>query len=244
MSKPHPFAEVPHQTYDLSVHRTRIKICGITRPEDAAAACDAGADAIGMIFHPSSRRSISLERARQIAGTVGPFVTKVGVFVDATPQMIVKSAREAGLALVQLHGREELQVAAQLSSEGLRIVKALRVNASLQRELVRWREAAAYLAGILLETDSTPEHGGSGIANDWDAIVRYRASGDFDGIAPLILAGGLTAENVGDVITRIRPWAVDVSSGVESEVGKKSAEKIHAFIAGVRSADRERSDGA
>jgi len=206
-------------------------------PEDAAIACEAGADAFGMIFHPASKRNISLERARLIMATAGPFVTPVGVFVDATVESILSTAQELGLRVVQLHGQEEPAMVSQLIEARLTVLKAVRVDESLPATLERWRDTKIPLAGIVLETGATADHGGSGIANDWNAVAQFQAAGHFNGLGGLIAAGGLTPETVASVIKRIRPWAVDVSSGVETSPGKKSPERLRAFIEQVKRAD-------
>lgn len=214
--------------------RTRIKICGVMRPEDAALACVAGADAVGMIFHPPARRNIDLDRARQIAAAVWPFVTPVGVFVDAPADTLLQSANAIRTRLVQLHGQETPEQARPLAEAGLRILKALRVDATLESQLGMWRDFPA-LAGIVLES-AGPGSGGSGIANDFAAIAVYQRQGLFTGLR-IIIAGGLHPENVFDVVRTLRPWAVDVSSGTEESLGIKSREKVLRFISEVRRAD-------
>ncbi|HYO09823.1 MAG TPA: phosphoribosylanthranilate isomerase [Tepidisphaeraceae bacterium] len=221
------------------MQRTRIKICGVTRPEDAATAARAGADAIGMIFYPPAPRNISPERARAIIEALPPFVTPVGVFVDASPEEILDQAAVLGLRTVQLNGAEPPADVAEM--EGLQVIKAIRVSrATLATELNTWRTAIARglpnLIGLVMEP-TTEQAGGSGVANDWPAIAEAINAGAFEGLPALIAAGGLRAETVADVVTRIRPWAVDVSSGVEASLGAKSPEKIEAFVRAVREAD-------
>jgi len=224
------------------VPRTRVKICGITRPEDARLASDAGADAIGMIFHPSSRRNISVETARQIVAVLGPFVTPVGVFVDATTDTIVSVATSVGLRVVQLHGHEPVQQVAELGRANLKVIKVLRVDDTLESQLDGWRAsghlAAGVLLGIVLETAGVA--GGSGVPNDFPAILRHQQLGHLADFPALILAGGLTPENVGEVVRTLHPWAVDVSSGVETELGRKDRAKMMEFAASVDSASRAR----
>jgi len=224
------------------VHRTRVKICGITRPEDAAAAAAAGADAVGMVFYAPAARNISLERAKEILGILPPFVSPVGVFADADARAILDSAAALHLRHVQLSGHEPPERVAEL--RGLYVVKATRVDEKFADTLATWRRATAdmkltNLRGILLETGGTREAGGTGVANDWATIQRHREAGVFEGLPQLIAAGGLTPDTVSDVVRNLRPWAVDVSSGVESAKGLKSVEKIQAFVRAVRDADDE-----
>ena len=206
------------------------------RPEDAAAACALGADAIGMIFHPASPRNISIERAKLIIEQMAPFVTPVGVFVDASTSQIKETANAIGLGVVQLSGRETPDDVAAIAPL-LRVIKAIRVvRGALAAALQPWR-GVPNLVGLLMEPGTTNEPGGTGVANDWDEVIAAQQAGAFEGLLPLIAAGGLKPENVGDVVRRLRPVGVDVSSGVESERGVKSQEKIAAFIQNVRDAD-------
>jgi phosphoribosylanthranilate isomerase len=211
------------------------------RPEDAELAAAAGADAIGMIFHPSSRRNIPIDQARRIVAHVGPFVTPVGVFVNAPADHIVSMARTVGVSMVQLHGQETPRQVQELAGHGLRILKAIRVDESLEDQLHQWREAmpalAGSLIGLVLDAASVAHAGGSGESNDWDAIRRAQASGWFDDLPSLVAAGGLDPRNVGMVVQAVRPWAVDVSTGVESSLGIKSSDAVTGFIASVRHAD-------
>ena len=222
--------------------RTRVKICGITRPEDALAAAEAGADAIGLIFHPPAPRCLTLERAREILAVLPAFVTPVGVFVNLPAERISQTARQLGLRHVQLNGDEPPEVVAALSQ--FAVIKAVRVERDRFGDtLATWRAAAANLnltnlKSFVLETAGTGKAGGTGIPNDWETVRRHQTFGSFGDVA-LIAAGGLTPETVGHVVRSIRPWAVDVSSGVEDALGRKSREKIRAFVAGVRAADRE-----
>jgi phosphoribosylanthranilate isomerase len=213
------------------VRRTRVKICGITRPEDALAAANLGADAIGMVFYKAAQRCVSNEMACAILRVLPPFVTPVGLFIDATAAEITETVRRLGLRHVQLHGNESPQMLAAL--RGYAIIKAIRVTADgLGTELSKWREAS----GIVLETASAAM-GGSGVENDWGAIARQANAGAFANAPPMIAAGGLTPQNVASVVRELRPWAVDVSSGVEHVRGQKSPELIQAFVAAVREAD-------
>lgn len=223
------------------MHRTRVKICGITRVEDALAAADAGADAIGLVFHPPAPRCISQERAAQILAALPPFVTPVGLFVDRPAAEVLAAAASLRLRHVQLHGREEPAVIAGLP--GLIVLKALRVaRQTFPADLHAWRLSIehgrlTHLRGFVLETAGGKQAGGTGVENDWSAIREARDAGAFIGLPPIIAAGGLHAGNVGRVVSELAPWAVDVSSGVESSPGIKSAEKIWEFIRAVREAD-------
>jgi phosphoribosylanthranilate isomerase len=221
--------------------RTRIKICGIRRPEDALAAARAGADAIGLIFHPPAPRHISVETARQILAVLPAFVTPVAVFADADWDSLRRTVRELHLRHVQLNGNEPPEYVAQLREQA--VIKAVRVErARFEQTLTGWRRAIAdqflvNLKGIVLETSGTAHAGGTGVPNDWQTVREHQSRGHFSGLPPLIAAGGLTPETVGQVVRDVRPWAVDVSSGVEESLGKKSPERIAAFVAAVRDAD-------
>ena len=212
----------------------RIKICGITRPQDAVIAAVAGADAIGLVFAKSPRQ-VSLRQAREIVAVLPPFVSVVGVFVNARSATVIRTAAEVGLSEVQLHGDESPAFVGKLW--GLRAVKALRVrDRAFAEQVGAFRDAG--IGGILLDAFSAESRGGSGRRFDWDLVSGVREAGALDDAPPLILAGGLTPENVRAGIRRLHPWGVDVSSGVEDEPGIKSAEKIGRFIAAVRSATR------
>jgi phosphoribosylanthranilate isomerase len=228
------------------MHRTRIKFCGITRAKDAAAAAVAGADAIGLIFYKKSKRYVSLEQAREIVGALPPMVSPIGLFVNSPHDEIRNIANTLNIRTVQLHGDEPPEVVAQLSD--LSVIKAIHCDAvSLSQSLQQWRSAIlklklTNLTGLLLETANTGEPGGSGIENNWDAIASVIGPGQVTGLPPLIAAGGLTPENVGSVVRRLHPWAVDVSSGIEQSPGLKSLDKMRKFARAVHEADRHWSD--
>ena len=226
--------------------RTRIKICGVRRPKDASFAAAAGADAIGIVMHRPAKRSVDLATARQIIEALPAYVTPVLLFVDAEIADVRETAAALAVRHVQLNGDESPAYVAELAP--LRVVKAIRVNPADghdgvldARTPVRSAMAKSdlrHLAGLVLEPGGTGHAGGSGVENDWEQIVRLKHSGAFDGLPPLIAAGGLTPLNVGDVVRRVSPYAVDVSSGVEDgTVGEKSHDKIAGFIAMVRAAD-------
>jgi phosphoribosylanthranilate isomerase len=206
---------------------TRIKICGITRPSDAVAAAEAGASLIGMVLFGQSKRLIQLEQARKIVEALPPSVGAVGLFVDAQTHFIHDAAKALDLKAVQLHGNESPKIVESLAP--LPVIKAVRVDAHLNHSLSHWRNVHLY--GLLLDSAAG---GGSGHVNDWDAI----AAADLTGLPPLIIAGGLNPSNVGEVVLRFRPMMVDVSSGVETAPGEKSAELIRQFVNAVRDADR------
>lgn len=204
--------------------RTRIKICGITRKEDLHSAVLLGADALGFVFYPPSPRNLSIHRAVELARLVPPFVTLVGLFVNADAAVVRGVVEAVPLQLLQFHGEEG---AAYCSQFALPYIKAARVQPSL--DLLEYAASFPEARGLLLDAYSEG-YGGGGKTFDWELIPRILP-------LPLILSGGLDAGNVTAAVKAIRPWAVDVSSGVESARGIKDAEKIAEFIAGVRSAD-------
>jgi len=201
--------------------RVRVKICGITRVEDALSAADAGADAIGLVFAPSPRR-VSVEAARRIVSSLPPLVCAVGVFVDATAEELRKAVAAAGLHAVQLHGEETPEYAAGLAP--LSVIKAIRVGSPDDVSLARAYESAA----IMLDSKSSRGRGGTGETFAWE-YARDLASE-----RRVIISGGLKTANVAEAIAKARPWAVDVSTGVERSPGIKDAAEIRAFIAEVR----------
>jgi phosphoribosylanthranilate isomerase len=195
----------------------RVKICGITNPEDALAAVEAGADALGFVFFLGSPRCISPEQAAVIIRRLPPFVQTVGLFVNEEPATVNLVADRCGLDLVQLHGEETPDYCTAVRR---RIIKAFRVkDASSLDELSNYRVAAP-----LLDAWSPSAHGGTGTTFNWDIAAAAAAS------QAIILAGGLTPENVAGAIAAVRPYAVDVSSGVESAPGKKDAGLVSRFI--------------
>ncbi len=205
--------------------RTRVKICGITSVHDALAAARHGADAIGLIFYPPSPRRIGLEQAQAIASGLPPFVARVAVFVDPAAAEVEAAIRACRPQCLQFHGAE---TPAFCRSFGVPYLKAARVGGGgdLLEYLTPYHDAA----GWLLDTYREELYGGTGEAFDW-AVIPQRPE------RPIVLSGGLDAQNVGRAIRQVRPWAVDVSSGVESAKGVKDERLIAAFIAGVRNAD-------
>jgi phosphoribosylanthranilate isomerase len=204
--------------------RTRVKICGITRPADARAAAQAGADAIGFVFYPPSPRFLSVERAVEIRDALPPFVQTVALFVNADAAQISQVLGRVKPAMLQFHGEETPQFCAQF---GVPYVKAARVRQGLDLiEYLRpFESAAAWLLDSFVEA-----YGGVGERFDWSLVP-----GNLE--RPLILSGGLERDNVAEAVRKIRPWGVDVSSGVESAKGIKDPAKIAAFISEVRNAD-------
>ena len=221
--------------------RTRIKICGVRTANDALAAAQAGADAIGLVFHTAAPRHVSIERAREVLAVLPAFVTPVGLFVDAEPATLRRTVEQVHLRHVQLHGDEPPEYVAEL--QHLAVIKSVRVDpARFAETLDLWRRAVASfrltnLNGLVLETAGTQQAGGTGVPNDWATVREHQAHGTFDGLPPIIAAGGLTPQTVAAVVRDVRPWAVDVSSGVEESPGKKSAAKVAAFVEAVRGAD-------
>jgi len=212
--------------------RTRIKICGITRREDALAAARAGADAIGFVFVSRSARAIEPAAARRIAAELPPFVTPVGLFMDADEQR-VREAIEAWPALVpQFHGKES---AACCERYGRRYLKAIGVGPEGTLPDDRALDAFTGAEGYLFDSHPPGELGGTGKTFDWTALAGFAARAGQT--RSLVLAGGLRPDNVEAAVRRVRPWAVDVSSGVESAKGIKDHEAMHAFVAAVAAAD-------
>ncbi len=205
----------------------RVKICGITRLEDALAAGAAGADAIGLVFADSSPRRVSTARAREIVAALPPFATAVGVFGRAPAARVREVAREAGLAVVQVHGEE---AALELLSrpEGLVVIPAVRIGVAADSErLARFAGARAILCDSAARSD---REGGTGVPFPWEWLEGVPRP------APLVLAGGLTPENVAAAVRRVRPYAVDVSTGVESAPGAKDRSRVAAFVAAAKGA--------
>jgi phosphoribosylanthranilate isomerase len=217
-------------------HRTRIKICCVTRVQDALAAARHGADAIGLIFQDASARNMAIDEARAIVSSLPPFVTPVAVFADATPEHIADVADQIGVHDVQLNGHWTGAHLRRLAKERLRVSLAVRVEPTTFDQQIRAVDRMLASA-IVLETAGTGLAGGSGVANDWALVRQHQSAGTFDGAPPIIAAGGLTPETVGEVIRTLRPWGVDVCSGVESAKRIKSEDRIQAFCQAVRAAD-------
>jgi phosphoribosylanthranilate isomerase len=207
--------------------RTRVKICGITSVSDGLAAARHGADAIGLIFYPPSPRLVTLERAREIAASLPAFVARVAVFVNPPAADVNAAIRACRPDVLQFHGEETADFCRGFSMPYLRALR-VRPGVDLLESLSPFGDAA----GWLLDAYRQELYGGTGEAFDWELVPRELAR-------PLILSGGLDVENVGAAIRRVRPWAVDVSSGVEAAKGVKDERRIAAFMEAVRSADQE-----
>ena len=200
---------------------TKVKICGITNAEDAAAAVEAGADALGFVFYRKSPRYIEPALARQIIMTLPPLVVSVGVFVSEDQQVVRSIMDDCGLALAQLHGDESAIYCKEL---GRTVLKALRVkDRSTFLALAEFRGRAG-VRGFILDAFSDQAYGGTGQVIDWQLAAEAAK------VASILLAGGLTPDNVEKAIQTVRPYGVDVSSGVERSPGKKDHEKVRAFI--------------
>jgi phosphoribosylanthranilate isomerase len=212
--------------------RTRVKICGMTRVEDVQAAAQAGADAIGLVFYPPSPRFLSLDWARQLTSEVPPFVSTVALFVNPTAAEVYSVVERVKPAMLQFHGEEAPEFCEQF---GVPYLKAYRVKSGVQPEvdLLKYLRPYSGAAGWLLDSH-VAEYGGVGERFDWSLVPAERVR---DEMRPLVLSGGLTRDNVREAVRRVRPWAVDVSSGVEVSKGIKDAARIAAFIAEVRNAD-------
>jgi phosphoribosylanthranilate isomerase len=204
---------------------TAIKICGITRERDALAAARCGANAIGMVFYAQSPRHVTPARAAQLMLALPPFVMSVGLFVDAAAEEVKKTIATARVDLLQFHGNEPPGYCRQFDVPYL---KAVRVRAGL--DLLQYARDYHDAKALLLDAFVEGTHGGTGTTFDW-ALIPANIP------LPVVLSGGLTPENVTSAIRAVKPWAVDVSSGVEQAKGIKDAAKVAAFVTGVRNAD-------
>lgn len=204
----------------------KIKICGITNLDDALMAVEAGADALGFVFVQGSSRYILPDQAADIIRRLPPFVQSVGLFVNEELVTVNAYADRCGLDLIQLHGEETPDFCAAVKR---RIIKAFRVKESSSLDHIRNYEVAGYL----LDAWSPVAHGGTGTTFNWEIAARAVAGHS------IILAGGLTPENVAEAVAKVNPYAVDVSSGVESAPGKKDAGLVSRFIRATRSMSRE-----
>ena len=203
------------------IFRTRVKICGITRPEDGMMAAELGADAIGLVFYPPSPRFVNVETAQRIVAALPPFVATVGLFMNAEPAAVRTVLSKVPLSLLQFHGDEDPDYC---SAFGLPYLKAVPMGADADVQDYKRRFATA--VGLLLDSHGDNKMGGTGQGFDWTRIPTERHK-------PLILAGGLHPGNVAEAIRQVRPYAVDVSSGVESAKGIKDPELMRAFLRGV-----------
>ncbi|MDO8950056.1 MAG: phosphoribosylanthranilate isomerase [Actinomycetota bacterium] len=208
--------------------RTRVKICGITNPGDAALAVEAGADALGVVLAPSTRQLSIAEAARALAD-VPPLIARVGVFVNADPAFVAEAIEQIGLTAVQFHGDETPEHCAACA---VPVIKAFGVGTEFA--LASVEPFRGSVAALLLDKHDAAKRGGTGQAFDWQLLTRKRPGG-----VPFLLAGGLDPLNVFEAIRTVRPFAVDVSSGVEERPGHKDPHKLTAFMAAVRAADQE-----
>jgi len=201
-----------------------VKICGITSAQDAEAVAAAGADAIGMVFYAPSSRAVSVPQAVEISRSIPPGIVRVGVFVDAAPEFMQAALRECDLNLLQFHGEEDPDYCRQF---GVMSMKAFRVRDAASLEVL----ADYFTEAFLLDTYSADKLGGTGERFDWALAREARNFGK-----PIFLAGGLTPGNVAEAVRAAQPYAVDVSSGVESSPGKKDIEKVKEFIRAAKAA--------
>jgi phosphoribosylanthranilate isomerase len=215
--------------------RTRIKICGLTRVEDVRAVVAAGADAIGFVFYPNSPRYVTPEQAAALIAAVPPFVTCTGLFVNAGPEQVAAIVRVAPVSLIQLHGDETVAESATIAAAcGRQFMRVFRVKPDTQSaDLLEYeqqcRAASPLFSSLLLDT-FVDAYGGAGKVFDWSLIPKE--------LAPrVVLSGGLSVHNATDAVAAVRPYAVDISSGVEASKGIKDARKIADFVAAVRAAD-------
>jgi phosphoribosylanthranilate isomerase len=205
--------------------RVKVKVCGVRTLEEAQSAVDAGADALGFNFWPGSARYIQPRVAREVIAGLSPIVCTVGVFVNEEANRIVDIASELGLSAVQLHGDESPQFCERLAS--VKVIKAIRVGQDFDLSVLE-----SYRVGmILLDSGTEGSYGGTGRRFDWRIAIEAKR------VAPIILAGGLTSENVLDAITHVRPAAIDVCSGVEAEPGRKDLAKLRRFMSAVARAN-------
>lgn len=197
--------------------RVRVKICGMTREADVLAAVAAGADALGFVFTPRSKRFLDAERASELVALAPPFIARVALFMDQPAEEIARVLEQVPVNLLQFHGDEDAAFCRQFGRPYLKAV-SMTSPAAVAVAGETWPDAA----GFLLDSHAPGGAGGTGRTFDWTAIPRLPR--------PVVLAGGLTPDNVGEAIARVRPWAVDVSSGVEDSPGIKSAAKLQKFV--------------
>jgi phosphoribosylanthranilate isomerase len=196
----------------------KVKICGITNVEDALVAAEAGAEALGFVFYEASPRSVSLKTASSIVRQLPPFLIKVGVFVDAPPEVVTRAVRECRLSLLQFHGSETPEYCLQF---GVMTMKAFQVKDAASLLKISNYKTDAWL----LDAYSAEAKGGTGETFNWDHAIEAKRWG-----RPIFLAGGLTPANVVQAVRCVQPYGVDVSSGVESAPGKKDPDKVRAFV--------------
>ena len=224
---------------------TWVKICGMTNLEDALTAGDAGADAVGFVFYEKSPRNISAEAAREIVQKLPESVEKVGVFVNQSAQELADISDRVGLSAVQVYLLDSdcrQFFADSLPSQKFRTFLAIpgeRIISGGRFEISFFREFLAHTSALFLDSGNRQRPGGTGKIFDWrSAADSVKAISE---IIPIVIAGGLSVQNVGEAIEVLRPWGVDVVSGVEARPGKKDPEKVRAFVSAVREADRKAS---
>ena len=212
---------------------TRVKICGITTQKDALIAAVAGADLLGFIFYPQSPRCVEPEQVRRIIDAVhraSSPVRFVGLFVDEEPETVRRIAADCALDYVQLHGREPPGMVTSLIDRGIKVIKAFRIRDRASLVEIERYQATAYL----LDAYVPGRPGGTGHSFDWKLAMAAKGHG------PIIIAGGLTPENVAEAVCTVRPWGVDVASGVEAAPGRKDSERVQRFIAAVNTVSDEK----
>ncbi len=211
--------------------RTRVKICGLTRLEDVLFSVKAGADALGFVFYPKSPRYVSPDFVKEVISIIPPFVTTVGLFINASKNEVKDIAKYTGITLLQFHGDESVETCSMIAEEvRMPFIRAYRIKSDTKsQDLIeyekKYRTVSRYFSGLLLDSFSE-EYGGAGKVFNWSLIEKEIAH-------RVVLSGGLSEQNVAGAIMRARPFAVDVSSGVESSKGIKDATKICAFISAV-----------
>lgn len=223
-------------TQTITKH-TRIKLCGLTRAEDVQLAVELGADALGFVFYPPSPRAVDAKQAAQLLALLPPFVSAVGLFVNASAAEVRQTLAIAPISILQFHGDETLEQCCAIAQEVQRpFLRALRVkpdmnSADLLECDQQYRSASPYFSGLLLDT-WVDSYGGSGKVFDWSLIPAELAH-------QAVLSGGLNVQNVTEAVVSVRPFAVDVSSGIESAKGIKDAALMHAFVSAVRAGDSQ-----
>ncbi len=223
-------------TQTITKH-TRIKLCGLTRAEDVQLAVELGADALGFVFYPHSPRAVDAKQAAQLLALLPPFVSAVGLFVNASAAEVRQTLAIAPISILQFHGDETLEQCCAIAQEVQRpFLRALRVkpdmnSADLLECDQQYRSASPYFSGLLLDT-WVDSYGGSGKVFDWSLIPAELAH-------QAVLSGGLNVQNVTEAVVSVRPFAVDVSSGIESAKGIKDAALMHAFVSAVRAGDSQ-----
>lgn len=217
--------------------RTRIKLCGLTRAQDVQLAVELGADALGFVFYPPSPRAVDAKQAAQLLALLPPFVSAVGLFVNASVAEVRQTLAIAPISILQFHGDETLEQCCAIAQELQRpFLRALRVKPDMKSaDLLecdqQYRSASPYFSGLLLDT-WVDSYGGSGKVFDWSLIPAELAH-------QAVLSGGLNVQNVTEAVVSVRPFAVDVSSGIESAKGIKDAALMHAFVSAVRAGDSQ-----